>query len=100
MQTPYKLGQLYRALTDAIRPHGANNAEYQNAMHWPLTEITKAITLAHQMHVMTPTLNSICASILDDVSPEDIEAERSGTGLSIHDQGAFSIGYFKGVNLS
>ena len=46
-------GQLYRALTDATRPHGANDAEYQNALHRPLTEITKAIKLAHQLHVMT-----------------------------------------------
>ena len=41
--TIYRLGQLYRALTDATRPHGANDAEYQNALHRPLTEITKAI---------------------------------------------------------
>ena len=96
MQTPYKLGQLYRALTYAIRPHGANDAEYQNALHRPLTEITKAIKLAHQLHAMTPELNSLCAEILDDVSPEDLDAERSGTGLSLQDQGAFSMGYFKG----
>ena len=41
--TIYQLGQLYRAITDAIRPHGANDAEYQNALHRPLTEITTAI---------------------------------------------------------
>lgn len=94
--TIYRLGQLYRALTDAARPHGANDAEYQNALHRPLTEITKAINLARQLHVITPELNNYCASVLDDVSPEDIEAERSGTGLSIEDQGSFSLGYFKG----
>ena len=43
--TIYQLGQLYRAITAAIRPHGANDAEYQNALHWPLSEITKSINL-------------------------------------------------------
>lgn len=93
--TIYQLGQLYRALTDAIRPHGANDAEYQNALHRPLTEITKAVNLAHQLHVMTPELDRLCASILDDVSPEDIMAEQSGTGLTFQEQGTFSLGYAK-----
>lgn len=91
--TIYRLGQLYRALTDATRPHGANDAEYQNALHRPLTEITKAIKLAHQLHVMTPELNSLCAEILDDVSLEDLEADHSGTGLTLSQQGTFSLGY-------
>ena len=38
--TIYRLGQLYRALTDAIRQRGANEAEYQNALRRPLAEIT------------------------------------------------------------
>lgn len=97
--TIYRLGQLYRALTDAARPHGANDAEYQNALHRPLTEITKAINLARQLHIITPELNNYCTSVLGDVSPEDIEAERSGTGLSLEDQGSFSLGYFKGPAL-
>lgn len=91
----YQFGQLYRALTNAIRPHGANDAEYQNALHRPLTEITKAINLAHQLHVMTPELDRLCASILDDVSPEDIMVEQSGTGLTLQEQGTFSLGYAK-----
>ena len=91
--TIYRLGQLYRALTDATRPHGANDAEYQNALHRPLTEITKAINLAHQLHVMTPELDCLCASVLGDVSPEDIMAERSCTGLTLPQQGTFSLGY-------
>lgn len=94
--TIYRLGQLYRALTDAIRPHGANDAEYQNALHRPLTEITKAVNLAYQLHVMTPELDRLCASVLDDVSPEDIMAEQSGTGLTLSQQGTFSLGYAKG----
>lgn len=94
--TIYQLGQLYRALTDAIRPHGANDAEYQNALHRPLTEIAKAVSLAHQLHVMTPELDRLCTSILDDVSPDDIEAEQSGAFLTLSQQGTFSIGYFKG----
>lgn len=93
--TIYRLGQLYRALTDATRPHGANDAEYQNALHRPLTEITKAINLAHQLHVMTPELDRLCAAILDDVSPDDIMAEQSGTGLTLSQQGTFSLGYAK-----
>lgn len=93
--TIYQFGQLYRALTNAIRPHGAKDAEYQNALHRPLTEITKAINLAHQLHVMTPELDRLCASILDDVSPEDIMAEQSGTGLTLQEQGTFSLGYAK-----
>lgn len=98
--TIYQLGQLYRALTDAIRPRGANDAEYQNALHRPLAEITKAVNLAHQLHVMTQKLNDYCAAVLDDVSPEDIAAERSGTGLTLQEQGTFSIGYFKGPDFS
>lgn len=98
--TIYQFGQLYRALTDATRPRGANDAEYQNALHRPLAEITKAVNLAHQLHVMTPELDRLCASILDDVSPDDIEAERSGTGLTFQEQGTFSIGYFKGPDFS
>lgn len=94
--TIYQFGQLYRALTDATRPHGANDAEYQNALHRPLTEITKAIKLAHQLHVMTPELDRLCASVLDNVSPEDIMAEQSGTGLTLPQQGTFSLGYAKG----
>lgn len=92
----YQLGQLYRTLTDAARPHGANDAEYQNALHWPLMEITKAISLAHQLHVMTPELNDYCAAVLDDVDPEDIESERASTGLTLSQQGTFSLGYLKG----
>ena len=95
--TIYQLGQLYRALTDAIRPRGANDAEYQNALHWPLTEITKAIKLARQLHVMTPELNNYCAAVLSDVDPEDIEVEQSGTGLTLSQQGTFSLGYCKGM---
>lgn len=98
--TIYQLGQLFRALTDAIRPHGANDAEYQNALHRPLTAITKAVNLAHQLHVMTPELDRLCTSILDDVSPEDITSEQSGTGLTLQEQGTFSIGYFKGPDFS
>lgn len=94
--TIYQLGQLYRALTDATRPHGANDAEYQNALHRPLTEITKAVSLAHQLHVMTPELDRLCTSILDDVSPDDIDAEQAGTGLTLSQQGTFSLGYMKG----
>ena len=93
--TIYQLGQLFRALTDAIRPHGANDAEYQNALHRPLTEITKAVSLAHQLHVMTPDLDRLCTSILDDVSPDDIEAEQSGAFLTLSQQGTFSLGYAK-----
>ena len=98
--TIYQLGQLFRALTDAIRPHGANDAEYQNALHRPLTAITKAVNLAHQLHVMTPELDRLCASILDDVSSEDITSEQSGTGLTLQEQGTFSIGYFNGPDFS
>ena len=94
--TIYRLGQLYRALTDATRPHGANDAEYQNALHRPLTEITKAINLAHQLHVMAPELDRLCAAVLDDVSTDDIMAEQSGTGLTLPQQGTFSLGYANG----
>lgn len=94
--TIYQFGQLYRALTDATRPHGANDAEYQNALHRPLTEITKAINLAHQLHVMTPELDRLCAAVLDGVSTDDIMAEQSGTGLTLPQQGTFSLGYAKG----
>lgn len=97
--TIYQLGQLYRAITDTIRPHGANDAEYQNALHRPLTEIAKAVNLAHQLHVMTPALNDFCAAVLDDVSPDDIMAEQSGTGLTLSQQGTFSLGYAKYIPL-
>ena len=93
--TIYRLGQLYRALTDAIRQRGANEAEYQNALRRPLAEITKAIRLAHQLGVMTKELNDFCASVLDNVSQEEIEAEHSGACLTYQEQGTFSLGYAK-----
>lgn len=83
------------ALTDAIRPNGANDAEYQNALRRPLVEITKAIRLAHQLGVMTKELNDLCASVLDDVSPEELEVEHSGSCLTYQEQGTFSLGYAK-----
>lgn len=45
----YQLGQFYRLLSDHVTDgRGANAADMQNAIHFPLLAITKLITRAHQ----------------------------------------------------
>lgn len=92
----YKLGQLYRALSDAVRPNGASQADMQRAMWHPLREISYMVTLAHKTHKMTASLDLMASSVLSDVSLDDMQADFEDKVQPIPEQGAFQLGYMAG----
>ena len=95
-RTANRLGQLYRLLCKACgekngRP--ANAADLDNATRWPLRAVSLKITRAHQLHKMSNDLNKMCANVLADCTPEEMEDSFALKALPIEQQGAFMIGY-------
>lgn len=92
----YQLGQFYRLLSDHVTDgRGANAADIQNAIHFPLRAITMLITRAHQMHKMTPAIDAAAAHALQGITPEELEASFTRS-LPLDQQGSFHLGYRAG----
>lgn len=89
----YKLGQLYRALYDAVYPSGDHLVSYQRALIHPLSEISFLVLRAHQVRAMTPTLDLCVSEVLKDVSFDEMQ---DPTPLPTALRGSFSLGYTNG----
>lgn len=92
----YQLGQFYRLLSDHVTDgRGANAADMQNAINFPLLAITKLITRAHQMRKMNPAMDAAAAKALQDITPEELEASFTRS-IPLDQQGSFHLGYRSG----
>ena len=74
-KTMKDLGRLYRALTDACSPRGANQTDLTMAQLHPLRAVSMAITKAHALHSMTPDLDVRTGAVLGEVSLDEMQAD-------------------------
>ncbi len=96
-RTVNRLGQLYHMLCIACgeekKGRPVNTADLENATRWPLRAISLKITRAHQLNKMSDDLNRMCANVLADCTPEEMEDSFALKALSLEQQGVFMIGY-------
>lgn len=98
-ETMRDLGRLYRALTDACSPRGANQTDLTMAQLHPLRAVSMAITKAHALHKMMSDLDVRTGAVLDKVSLEEMQADFGDNPAFPADvRGEFMLGYQLGFD--
>lgn len=70
---PYEtLGRIYRILSYAVRPTGANSTELQNAKFWPLKMTLEMYEKALKLHRLTPEKKQSLSALFDTMSRDDL----------------------------